>query len=97
MNDSEFYYYYGRIGYVIADMEGKLMEFKARNRDLDLTKSETNINYLKQVQTRFHSLWHENFKQLKSTGDELLERERLLNKINSLEREIKNLKENIIL
>ena len=97
MSDSEFYYYYGRIGYVIADMEGKLMDVKARNRDLDLSKSETNINYLKEIQIRFHYLWHENYKQLQIVGTDLLEKQKLLNKITSLEREIKNLKENIIL
>lgn len=97
MNDSEFYFYYGRIGYVISEMELKLLEFKKKNRDLDTTLPEININYLKSVQTKFHYLWHENYKQLQLTGIELLERERLLNKINSLEKEVKILKENIIL
>jgi len=97
LNDNEFYYYYGRIGYVIADMEGKLIEFKQRNRFLDTTNSENNIAYLKLIQSRFHFLWHENYRQMQIVGADLLEKEKMLNKIVQLEREIKLLKENIIL
>lgn len=97
MNDSEFYYYYGRIGYVIAEMELKLLDFQRRNKDLDVSKSQENIDYLKTVQIRFHYLWHENYKQLQQTGVELIERERLLNRITKLEIENKLLKENIII
>lgn len=78
-------------------MEGKLFDFKARNKDLDTSSAETNINYLKQAQIKFHYLWHENYKQLQLVGADLLEKQKMLNKINSLEFEIKKLKENIIL
>jgi hypothetical protein len=78
-------------------MESKLLEFKKKNSDLDTTKPQENIDYLKQVQTKFHYLWHENYKQLQLTGAELLERQRFLNKIGALEKEIKTLKENIFL
>ena len=97
MNDNEFYFYYGRIGYVISEMELKLFDFKKKNPDLDTTNAEANINYLKTVQIKFHYLWHENYKQLQIVGNDLLEKERLLNRIVALERENKLLKENIIL
>lgn len=97
MKDSEFYFYYGRLGYVISEMEQKLLDFKKRNRDLDTSESEKNIEYLKKVQTQFHYLWHENYRQLQLVGADLLEKQRLLNKITKLENEIKNLKKDIIL
>lgn len=97
MNDSEFYFYYGRIGYVISEMELKLLEFKKKNRDLETSAPEKNIEYLKQVQTQFHYLWHENYRQLQILGADLLEKQAMLNKIGRLENEIKLLKENIIL
>lgn len=97
MSDNEFYFYYGRIGYVIAEMELKLFNFKLKNKDLDTSEPEKNIKYLKAVQTKFHYLWHENYRQLQLVGADLLEKQLLLNKITRLEKEIKNLKENIIL
>lgn len=78
-------------------MESKLLEFKKKNRDLDTSAPEKNIEYLKQVQTQFHYLWHENYRQLQIVGADLLEKQAMLNKIVSLENEIKNLKKDIIL
>jgi hypothetical protein len=77
-------------------MESKLFEFQMKNKDLDTSKPQANIDYLKQIQIKFHYLWHENYKQLQLTGSELLEKQRLLNRITQLEREVKILKENII-
>ena len=97
MSDLEFYIYYGRIGYVITEMEEKLFNFKIKNKDLDTTKAELNINMLKEAQIRFHYLWHENYKLLQQTGTELLEKEKLMNTIIKLRRENDKLKEDIIL
>lgn len=97
MNDNEFYYYYGRIGYVISEMEEKLLHFKIKNKDLDTTKAEDNIKMIKSFQHQFHYLWHENFRLMQQTGFELLEKQKLMNTIVKLKRENENLKQNIIL
>jgi hypothetical protein len=97
MSDNEFYLFYGRMGYVITEMDEKLINFKIKNRYLDTTKVEENIERLKGVQERFHYLWHENYRLMQQTGFELLEKQKLLNTIVKLKRENEMLKENIIL
>jgi len=66
INEDQFYEIYRLYEEVITGMNIKLMNFKKKNPELDITESLDTINTLRALQNYWHQLYHHNI-SLKST------------------------------
>lgn len=95
ITERDFYDYYTDYDVLITSMNEKLLEAQKKNPYLDMDKPLQKINMLRRLQNVFHKMYHEVRIIDTREGNVLFERDKLLKRISQLEKENKELKENI--
>ena len=94
MNNLEFYAIYARYDKIIIRLEQKVVEHKIKHLKADLSEQQKVIDDLINLRQMFHKLYHINLTLERGQIEVVIERERLLNRINQLQTENNNLKLN---
>lgn len=95
MSEQQFYYIYTDYDLIITNLNEKLNNFKLKNPAYDISEQLNVINTLRFLQNTFHKQYHLLLSLEGQHGKWIGERNRLINIINDLEKENKNLKESI--
>jgi hypothetical protein len=95
LSEQQFYAIYGDYSVLIEKLSSKVVEFQKRNKNTNVDEQLKMIETLQFLQDMFHKLYHTLQLIDGKQGDMYAERKRLMDKINRLEKENSDLKENI--
>ena len=95
LSEQQFYAIYGDYSVLIEKLSSKVVEFQKRNKNINVDEQLKMIETLQFLQDMFHKLYHTLQLIDGKQGDMYAERKRLMDKINRLEKENSDLKENI--
>lgn len=95
LTQKQFYSYYTDYDVIITSMNEKLMKAQKNNPTMDFSSQLDTICKLRGLQTVFHGIHNELVTKENESGRVMSERENLLRRIQQLEKENEELKENI--
>lgn len=95
MTIDEFYGYWSDYETIIDEMNEKLLIFKQKNPTINTESQERIIASLRHLQNLFHRMYHDSEKRLGEDLKLLQDRQKLINRIATLEKENETLKKNI--
>jgi hypothetical protein len=97
ISERQFYVTYADYDVIITTMNEKLLKAQKNNPTMDFSKQLDTIKTLRGLQVAYHQMYHECLTIDNHSGKIMFERDNLMKKIAQLEKENKELKENISL